>query len=228
MPGLDDPRTLLAAWERAAHAPPAARGAALLRASPDEPLASTAARAATAYVGTFGAGAAAILTCPACEGVLEVLVDVAALAGEEPPDDSAAVATERGTLTVRPLTTADLLGVHHAGDPVVALARLVVLDEHGDPVDPDALSEADLAAVDAASRALAGVAAATVATTCPACGESLSEPVDVAELLWEQVRSHAEALMNQVATLASAFGWTEPEVLALPAARRAAYLAMVG
>jgi predicted RNA-binding Zn-ribbon protein involved in translation (DUF1610 family) len=228
MPGLDDPRTLLAAWERAAHAPPAARGAALLPASPDEPLAATAARAAEAYVGTFGAEAAALLTCPACGETLEVVVDVAALAGEEPPDDGVTVPTGRGTLTVRPLTTADLLAVQGAVDPVAALAGRAVRDENGDVVDVEALSAAELEAVDDATQALAGIAAATVATACPACGEWLREPVDVAELLWEQVRSRATALMNQVATLASAFGWTEPEVLALPAARRAAYLAMVG
>lgn len=228
MPGLDDPRTLLAAWERAAHARPAARGAALLPASPEESLAETAAQAATAYVAAFGPRAAALLTCPACAETLEVVVDVAALAGEDLPPDAATVPTARSTLTVRPLTTSDLLAVQGARDPVTALAGRAVRDAHGNAVDPTVLSEADMAAVDAASMALAGIAAATVTTVCPACGERVSRPVDVAALLWEQVRSRAAALMDQVATLARAFGWTEAEVLSLPAARRAVYLEMVG
>jgi hypothetical protein len=42
--------------------------------------------------------------------------------------------------------------------------------------------------------------------------------------VWAEVDVRARRLLADVATLARTYGWTEPEVLALSEARRAAYL----
>jgi hypothetical protein len=52
--------------------------------------------------------------------------------------------------------------------------------------------------------------------------------LDAGVLLWDEIDARARALLAEVHTLASAYGWSEGEILSLGAARRASYLAMVG
>ena len=61
---------------------------------------------------------------------------------------------------------------------------------------------------------------------CAACGHRWEAGLDPGDLLWNDVRAQARNLLAQVHGLAHAYGWTEPEVLALSPARRAAYLDM--
>jgi hypothetical protein len=42
--------------------------------------------------------------------------------------------------------------------------------------------------------------------------------------VWTELRAHARRLLREVDVLARAYGWTEPDVLALDERRRAAYL----
>jgi hypothetical protein len=64
------------------------------------------------------------------------------------------------------------------------------------------------------------------AITCPACGMTERVELDIGRFLWADVRHAALRLMRDVHELASAYGWSEREVLAMPAARRASYLEM--
>lgn len=62
---------------------------------------------------------------------------------------------------------------------------------------------------------------------CPHCAkdwESLLEPGDY---VWHEIAGVAQQSLRQVHRLASAYGWTESEVLDLPTSRRAAYVAML-
>jgi hypothetical protein len=63
--------------------------------------------------------------------------------------------------------------------------------------------------------------------TCPACAESFQENLDLAEFLWAEIEAQAKRLLLDVHALASAYGWSESEILSLSAARRALYLQMV-
>ena len=62
---------------------------------------------------------------------------------------------------------------------------------------------------------------------CEACGHTGSAQLDAGELLWDEVDARARALLGEVHLLASAYGWSEGEILGLSTARRAAYLSMV-
>ncbi|MGH8445497.1 MAG: hypothetical protein ACREVL_09520, partial [Solimonas sp.] len=52
--------------------------------------------------------------------------------------------------------------------------------------------------------------------------------IDIAEALWQELRSRAEKILLEVDALASAYGWSEEQVLALSPVRRAAYLQLAG
>jgi hypothetical protein len=63
--------------------------------------------------------------------------------------------------------------------------------------------------------------------TCPACTESFQESLDFPVFLWSEMEAQAKRLLLDVHALASAYGWSESEILSLSAARRALYLQMV-
>ena len=62
---------------------------------------------------------------------------------------------------------------------------------------------------------------------CPACGTAFVADLDLGSFVWTEVRARAQSLLRQVDALARAYGWTEPEVLALDERRRGAYLELV-
>jgi hypothetical protein len=66
-----------------------------------------------------------------------------------------------------------------------------------------------------------------VALTCPACDHAWNDSIDFASFIWAELEARARRLLWEVHSLASAYGWSESETLALSAARRALYLEMV-
>lgn len=67
----------------------------------------------------------------------------------------------------------------------------------------------------------------TVSCQCPACGARNEVAIDLETLALSSLANRQRALLQEVHHLASHYGWTESEVLAVPAARRARYLALI-
>jgi hypothetical protein len=61
---------------------------------------------------------------------------------------------------------------------------------------------------------------------CPACGHGWAAPFDIGAFLWDEVGAWVERTLGEVHALASAYGWTEAQVLELPSWRRQRYLEM--
>src|SRR5262249_26139255 len=59
---------------------------------------------------------------------------------------------------------------------------------------------------------------------CPSCEGAFVADVDLGAFVWAELRVRALRLLREVDALARAYGWSESEVLALSARRRAAYL----
>lgn len=62
---------------------------------------------------------------------------------------------------------------------------------------------------------------------CPECGESFRAYLDVGQFVWEELQQKARALFDEIHVLATAYGWTEREILQLSALRRTAYAARI-
>ena len=90
-----------------------------------------------------------------------------------------------------------------------------------------ALSDTDLDAIGEQMAAADPLAEILLHFDCPACNASFEESLDLTSFLWAQLEHKALGLLREVHTLASAYGWSEAEILALTPARRAAYLEMV-
>ncbi len=124
-------------------------------------------------------------------------------------------------------TSRDLAMIADELDLQAAARRLLegccVARPAGDPVTAQWPARAD-AALEAADP----LADPRLALSCPACGRHLDAVLDPGALLWDDVAAFARDLLGQVHALARAYGWTEPEVLALSPRRRAAYLELIG
>jgi hypothetical protein len=67
----------------------------------------------------------------------------------------------------------------------------------------------------------------SVACACPMCGATQSVTVDLEAVVLGRLDARQRALVSDVHRLASQYGWTEGEVLAIPPSRRARYLALI-
>ena len=121
----------------------------------------------------------------------------------------------------------DLAAVAHELDAERAARQLVARCTLYN-ADTMALSDDVLRDVENALEAVDPNADIALEVHCEACGEHCTAVLDIGVLLWDEIDACARALLAEVHTLAGAYGWTEGEVLALGAARRASYLAMVG
>ena len=71
-------------------------------------------------------------------------------------------------------------------------------------------------------------AAVDMALTCPECAHQWRARFDIASFLWREVDAWARQTLVEVARLASAFGWSEGDILALTPWRRRRYLELIG
>jgi hypothetical protein len=62
---------------------------------------------------------------------------------------------------------------------------------------------------------------------CPKCEYDWEETLDIVSFVWAEIEARARRLLLEIHTLASAYGWTETEILSLSENRRARYVEMV-
>jgi len=236
-------QALLQAWEQAQMLHPLQRADVLLRLAWPEvapaawgtlPLGTRDAHLFTLFEAWFGAALDLRIDCPACGEALELALRTTDLR-PEPPDAGAAVPPllcEGCELAYRLPGSDDLIALLEAGDPDAAMARLLdrcVLQARraGQPVAATALPPPVIERLQQDMAARDPGADLRVALTCPACGHGFDRRFDIGATLWDALDDWADRTLAEVHTLASAYGWSEPQVLALGAARRQRYIAMV-
>ncbi|MEW2051822.1 hypothetical protein [Streptomyces sp. NPDC005476] len=234
---LAEPHLLLEAWDQAATAPAAVRCAVLvqlaglcpdLESALDLDVGECADLAALVHATTFGREVEGVITCSFCGETLSV--EICLPIRKEPVADTANGLRRAavGEFTVRAPTTRDLLAAAAAPDRARAvLLSRCVQHRDGRPVDPAELTAEQESLLDEAAESITDAALPMLCTRCPACDNEVRAALDVAALLWDRINVAAPRLMTEVAVLARAFGWSEADLLAMPAARRAAYLARV-
>ena len=176
---------------------------------------------------TFGEQLPCVVRCPACGEPMDVDLAVADLLGAEQPDLPDAwderVAGRR--VRFRLPTGTDLEAAARAGrhDPDAGLRDLV----GACVLSPAAPAEAAVDAVGERMRELDPLAEITLELRCPECRQGGSVAFDPGAHLLREAALDASALIEDVHRLALAYGWREPDVLALPVPRRRRYLDLV-
>ena len=229
------PERLLSVWEQGARRHPIDRALLLYAvAAPDLPVEQLAdaplgARNAALMAlrrASFGAQLASWVDCPACGERMEFALDAADLPPAPPASTEPIVVG--GHRFHRP-SSRHLAALVNADDPESAARQLLrdcAESAEALPHDDTALTDL-LDAAEAAIEAADPWADLALAVACPACAHQTEASFDIASYLWEELDSHARRLLDEVHALAAAYGWTEPEILALSEARRTAYLARV-
>jgi hypothetical protein len=236
-------QALLQAWESAQPLALSQRADALLQLAWPEvapgawgtaPLGVRDARLLSLHEALFGESLELVADCPACAELLELSMSTADLQLEPgPADEAAELACEGYELSYRLPGIDDLTAAAHAGsstdDAVLRLLQRLLLGARhaGTPV---LASELPAAVIDRLQQDMARrdpAADVRVSLACPACGHAFERRFDVARQLWDELEDWAGRTLAEVHTLACAYGWSEPQVLALGAARRRRYLAMV-
>jgi hypothetical protein len=186
----------------------------------------------------FGELAQVRLYCTGCTEELEFALDLRELlASDGPPKDNDShepieVAFGGWAVRFRLPTPADLLAI---GRSAPADARSLLMERCVVAVTRDAQPAAatDLPA-EVQQKLAEAVAQADpdadlrLDAPCPACGHHSSAVVDAASFLWAELDAWARGILAEVHLLASTYGWTEPEVLALSPRRRHHYLELAG
>ncbi|HEY2701503.1 MAG TPA: hypothetical protein VGJ45_39030 [Pseudonocardiaceae bacterium] len=187
----------------------------------------------------FGARLDCAADCPNCGEALEFGVDVDQITGgprdwltDFPDNESRPLVLRAGEVevVVLPPTGADLAAVA-ATRPADArqelLARCLV-DASADVFDLPEPRLAEL--IESIGDGLAEADPHSVVgfePTCAECGHGWSAELDVVGFVWAEVDAWARRLLTDVHVLASAYGWTESDVLSVGSARRQFYLQAV-
>lgn len=190
----------------------------------DAPLGERDARLIALRCAWFGPRFDALLACPACRQVLSLSLDLRTLpaaASDERPIDVPAL----GRRFRRP-TARDLAAIADAADVDTAALRLLARLALDEPPAGGWQPE-HLAAVEAALDAADPLAHVSIALRCEDCGHGWQAPLDIGASLWDELAAQAQEIVGQVHTLASAYGWSERDILAMPPARRQLYLQRV-
>lgn len=182
-----------------------------------------------------GAALEATVACPACGEQDEFTIEPAALlARGRERVHAARVEADGCVVTWRPLDSRDVAAAREQGTAEAAervlLSRCVIeaTEPDGGAVPGEALPPGARNAVAAAMLESDPLAEVVVSVVCPGCEAAFTAELDVSAFVWSGLRSRGQRLLRETHLLASAYGWTEAEVLALGDRRRLAYLELIG
>lgn len=179
---------------------------------------------------SFGPDLDCLARCPVCNEQLSFNVPVAVLTDRMRPREPHEIALrcEGFEVRARVPTCADLAAVRPGG-AAADLARrcLTRLECDGTELDTDAAPLVVLEAVDAQLAASDPDARMTIALACPTCEHVWEQGFDAARFVWAEVDARVGRLLGEVHRLASAYHWSESEILRLGSLRRQRYLELV-
>jgi len=232
-------------WDEAASLPAQLRSLELLRPAC---VALAAAELADLPLGTcdsllldlrsalFGSRLACTAECPGCGERCEWSCEVNSLRAATDRVDVAQreleLSRDGWRVRFRPVSCRDLAALGNARDESAAVRHLLerCVSEalyEGRSTIPGDLPDALVTEISAALSAADPRAIAVIALTCPRCAHHWNADFDPGAFLWAELDAWAQRTLGDVHQLATHYGWSEPEILALAPARRARYLALV-
>ncbi|MFI2347739.1 hypothetical protein ACH492_11970 [Streptomyces sp. NPDC019443] len=182
----------------------------------------------------FGERMQVRVECASCGEAMEFDLDATQLGTPtRTPDGPLRVEEGEWAVEFRLPTVADLAAAGAVRDPAQARQVLVARCTVSAVRDGEAVPPERLASLlpEHVQRRLAETAAeadptadVTLNVACPECGEATPAELDITSYLWTELDTWARDLMLDVHLLATAYGWSEPEILALSPLRRRYYL----
>lgn len=183
----------------------------------------------------FGPKLDAFAKCPHCEEALELTLNANALGladpGAEPPAGFE-LESDGYALRFRLLNSSDLMAAAAAASVGEARAMLVercLLEARHDD-HAIATSALPAAVIECLADRLSECdpqAETLIDLVCPACERGWQILFDIPSFLYTEIDAQARRLLREVHTLARAYAWREPDILAMSARRRQDYLELL-
>jgi hypothetical protein len=174
----------------------------------------------------FGPRLRGWLPCGRCGAKLEFDMDTQGLTAEMTTGPAPREPVTIGSRVYRLPTSRDLARVLDGTDPHSGAVRIAEACLVAD--DPPAQwSEEELFETGEQLALADPLAEIRVTLHCPECGNECVEPLDIVLFLWTEIEARVRRILVAIHTLATAYGWSEAEILSLTEHRRAPYLEMV-
>jgi len=174
----------------------------------------------------FGPNIVGWMACPHCGEKLEFQMSADLFNDDAKKVENPRERVEMNGLTFRLPTSRDLAKAAKETDPMIGAVRIAESCLVGARPKRDWTS-AELAAIGENMAAADPLGETRLAFVCPNCGKESEESLDIASLFWAEVEVRVRRVLSAIHALASAYGWTESEILSLSNTRRAWYLEMV-
>jgi len=184
---------------------------------------------------TFGSVVKGFSQCPQCNTRLEFPLD---LRGYDVESNlrrrvsTGALSAEGFEIRFRLPDGSDLSEISMFPEPEAArrfLAERCILsaERDGRPVSAWELPDPVLERLGAAMEELDPMAYLPLSIDCARCHHQWLVLLDIGTMLWQEISVSAERLLQDVHTLATAYGWSESEILGMSDARRRFYLQQI-
>lgn len=181
---------------------------------------------------TFGSNLASRAACPACGEALElnfqvadIRVEAATSGADNDADTSLSLQVADYKLNFRLPNSLDLLALSEPANQRQQLLARCLSGAETHP--PGELPDEVVAAVEAEMARVDPQADIQLALACPACGHCWNAPFDIGAFFWGEINHWALRTLRDVHLLASAYGWSETDILALSPWRRRFYLELI-
>jgi hypothetical protein len=104
---------------------------------------------------------------------------------------------------------------------------IVDIKKDNEPCSVEELSDHVLDLLDARMAEEDPCADIRLVLNCPRCAHEWELAFDIVSCLWLEIDTWGKRILREVAVLASAFGWSESDILSMSAQRRKFYLQMI-
>ena len=234
----------LEVWERGEAQPPPRRALMLLAAACDDTpperlvkwsIGQRDAALLRVRESLFGGKVVSRAVCPQCGGQVEfslVSSELLRIPRAAPIKQNLVIKHGPWRAKFRLLNSLDFEALDTAATPEdngrALLARcLVDLRHDGSPASVDQLPPELETKIAARMREADPQAELSLDLVCGACGHCWKTILDPISYFWSELHAWAVRLLRDVHALASAYGWTEADILALSARRRQFYLRLL-
>jgi len=184
----------------------------------------------------FGSSIDSFAVCPRCTASLEFSMNGESICNSvslDTPLPSCVISLEGIDIYFRPLTSRDFAVVSSYRDPESARRVLIELcitrvEQDSVSLQPQALSQEIIFQLgEKITEIYDPLVEIHFNLDCPSCKYNWSVVFDIASFLWTEIMAQARHLLDEVHILASAYGWSEDEILKLNTSRKKYYLELV-
>lgn len=179
---------------------------------------------------TFGPHIPCLVHCPHCKEALEFKLNIQEFYTKKKTAATQQVVINGLQITFRPITTADLLAISSykkVEKACIALSHQCILEvknSQNETVKLASLSQDFIGQLAEHMQDTDPQAETILNLHCPCCEEQWQMPLDIVNLLWNEITVQAKRLLDDIHCLALSYGWCESTILAVSNSRRQAYL----